>query len=58
MESLLKSLQNQQNELNRLPEVSDGIPVRTAVNWSDTTVRNLFRDTEYEVVNQGFSVAS
>ena len=58
MESLLKSLQNQQNELNKLPEVSDGIPVRPAVNWSDPTVRNLFRDTEYEVVNQGFNVAS
>lgn len=57
MESLLKSLQNQQNELNKLPEVSDGIP-RPAVNWSDQTVRNLFRDTEYETVNQGFSVAS
>lgn len=58
MESLLKSLQRQQNELNKLPEVLDGISVRTAVNWSDTTVLNLFRDTEYEVVNQGFSVAS
>lgn len=58
MESLLKSLQHQQNELNKLPEVSDGIPVRSVVNWSDPTVRNLFMDTEYEVVNQGFSVAS
>ena len=53
MESLLKSLQHQQNELNRLPEVSDG-----AVNWSDPTVRNLFRDTEYELVNQDFNLAS
>jgi len=58
MESLLKSLQHQQNELNKLPEVSDGIPVSPAVNWSEPTVRNLFMDTEYEVVNQGFSVAS
>ena len=58
MESLLKSLQKQQNELNKLPEVSDGIPVRPALNWSDPAVKNLFRDTEYEIVNQGFSVAS
>lgn len=58
MESLLKSLQHNQNELNKLHEVADTIPVRQVVNWSDPTVRNLFRDTEYEVVNQGFSVAS
>ena len=58
MEDLLKSLQNQQNELNRLPEVADGIPARPEVNWSDPTIQHLFRDTEYEIVNQGFNVAS
>lgn len=58
MESLLKSLQHQQNELNKLPEDADGIPVRPALNWSDPTIGHLFTDTEYERVNQGFSVAS
>lgn len=57
MEDLLKSLQHQQNALNRLPEVSDGFPVRV-VNWEDPTIRDLFRDTEYEIVNQDFSLAS
>lgn len=58
MESLLKSLQHQQNALNKLPEDADGIHVRPVVNWSDPTNRHLFMDTEYELVNQGFSVAS
>ena len=58
MESLLKSLQNQQNELNKLPEVADGIPARPVVNWSDPTIQLLFMDTEYERANQGFNVAS
>lgn len=58
MESLLKSLQHQQNALNKLPEIADGIPVRPVVNWSDPTIQHLFIDTEYERVNQGFNVAS
>ena len=58
MESLLKSLQKQQNALNKLPEVADGILVRPVVNWSDPTIQHLFMDTEYELVNQDFCLAS
>lgn len=58
METSLKSLQCQQNALNKLPEDADGYPIRPVVNWSDPTIRDLFKDTEYELVNQGFNVAS
>lgn len=58
MESLLKSLQHQQNELNKLPEDADGIHARPVVNWLDPDNRHLLMDMEYEIVNQGFSVAS
>lgn len=58
MESLLKSLQHKQNALNKLPEVADGTPGRPVVNWSDPTIQQLFKDTEYERANQGFNAAS
>lgn len=58
MKSLLNSLQKQQNVLNKLPEVADGIPVRPAVNQSYPTIKHFSMDTEYERINQGFSVAS
>lgn len=54
----LESLQCQQNKLNKRSDVEDGTLVRPVVDWSDPTIQQLFADTEYEIINQGFNVAS